>query len=356
MKFKILFVTILVNVLFCDLYAQKEFSIGQISVINLGDGRLLFRSRENDEPIEGKHRIIDGYKSEYILAEFSGGLYDGTYEFFKHNKLSEKGTYKDGLKNGDFIEYYSDGVTIKSEKKITNGKIDGIMKTYYTDGKTESEKGYKNGLEDGIERRYNYETGKMTVDCNYLDGKPDGKQMRHISSNVGDYVQISHYIKGIQTGDYSETWTNGKVRIQGKYKDGKKDGVWIENRKDGKPERSISYKNGLRDGEYKTFYTDGTIEKTTNYINDLKEGLSKEFHYDSGNIKAEYNYSNDIKEGKYKLYYDDGTTREEGRCENGKEIYRKEYYRNGKVKEVSERTSKGGWETIERYDSEGKQL
>ena len=349
---------LLANVFTCIIsysaLAQTEFSVGQITVINLGDGRLLFRTLTDDKPIEGEHRIMDGYNSEYISAQFAKGLYDGKYERYKHNRLVEKGVYKEGVRNGAFVEYYSDGA-VKSEKTFTDGKLNGVLKTYFTNGKPEIEQSYKNGVEDGIERRWHWETGQLTVDAKYADGKPDGKQTRYISSNNGDYVEISNFVKGVQTGEFSQTWTNGQVRVQGKYKDGKKDGIWIEYRKNGKPEKSTTYKNGERNGEYKTFFTDGTVEKTENYLDGQREGVSKEFFYDSGKVKNEYTYTNNVKSGKYKMYYDDGTLREEGRCDDGKEVYRKEYYKNGKVKEISERNSRGGWEILESYDSDGKQ-
>ena len=351
---KLLFASIFTCLTAFGVLAQTDFSVEQITVINLGDGRLLFRTLDKEKPVEGEHRIIDGRKSEYIQAQFVKGMYDGKYESYKYNKLVEKGGYKEGLRNGSWIEYYSDGA-IKSEKTFSNGKLDGMLKTYFTDGKTESKKEYKNGVEHGIEQRWHWETGKMTVDANYADGKPDGKQTRHIYSNTGDYVEVSNFAKGVQTGEFSQTWTNGQSRVQGKYKDGQKDGVWLEFRKNGKPEKSTTYKNGERSGEYKTFFTDGSVEKIENYLDGQREGLCKEFFYDSGKLKNEFNYANNVKQGKYKIYYEDGTLREEGRCDDGKEMYRKEYYKNGKVKEISERNSRDQWETIEKYDSDGQQ-
>ena len=62
--------------------------------------------------------------------------------------------------------------------------------------------------------------------------------------------------------------------------------------------------------------------------------------------------SRTVSEGAYKRYFDTGKLREEGCCEADSEVYRKEYYANGKLKSVAERKG-GGWNTIERYDSEG---
>lgn len=46
--------------------AQKEYPIEQVSAINVGDGRILFRDLKTEKPLNGDHRIIDGYHSAYI--------------------------------------------------------------------------------------------------------------------------------------------------------------------------------------------------------------------------------------------------------------------------------------------------
>lgn len=91
--------------------------------------------------------------------------------------------------------------------------------------------------------------------------------------------------------------------------------------------------------------------KTTNYFNDKLDGVTKEFYFGSGKYKSEYTFKNGKREGAYKLYFDNGKLREEGRCEADSEVYRKEYYANGKLKSVAERKG-GNWNTIERYDSD----
>ena len=79
---------------------EKVYQVDELSVINYGDGRLLFRQYDKDNtPLNGSHRIIDGYRSEYILAEFKDGMYNGDYKYFKKNRLKEEGTYKEGRKD-----------------------------------------------------------------------------------------------------------------------------------------------------------------------------------------------------------------------------------------------------------------
>lgn len=307
---------------------EKVYKIEEITVINYGDGRLLFRlNNEEKTPLNGSHRLIDGYHSEYILADFKDGMYHGNCRHFKENKLLEECRYKEGNRDGLYKCYYGDGQTVQSERTFIDGKVDGVSRTYHSNGKVETEKVYKLGIEDGYDRRYGSD-GTLTLDECYKDGKRDGKWTQHLSSNLGDMVRISFYKNGLPDGQWSETW------------------------KDGKPEKSTTYKNDEKNGEEITYFTDGTPEKSSNYLNGKLNGVTKEFYFESGKCKSEYTFKNGKREGAYKRYFDTGKLREEGCCEADSEVYRKEYYANGKLKSVAERKG-GGWNTIERYDSEG---
>ena len=146
MKKLILFIGLLLFA-FLNVCAQKEYQIEQVSAINMGDGRILFRDLKTDKPLDGEHRIIDGYHSAYILADFKEGLYNGKYEEHEYNKLICEGAYKEGRKNGVF-KMYSDEGRLKEEKSYKDGKLDGAHKTYYTTGKVERERNYRMGKQD----------------------------------------------------------------------------------------------------------------------------------------------------------------------------------------------------------------
>lgn len=92
---KKLFFALLLSVSFSLVEAQETiYQVDEVSVINNGDGRLLFRKMDEAKtPLNGENRIIDGYHSAYILAGFKNGMYDGKYQFFKNNKLKEEGFF-----------------------------------------------------------------------------------------------------------------------------------------------------------------------------------------------------------------------------------------------------------------------
>lgn len=331
---------------------EKIHQVDEITVINYGDGRLLFREATSDKtPLQGEHRIIDGYRSEYILAGFKDGMYDGKYRHFKRNLLAEESDYKEGRLEGERKQYYGDGETLQSHASFVGGKLNGVIKNFFRDGKVETEKEYKMGVEDGFDHRYDSE-GKLVLDQFYKAGRPDGKWVEHIVSNVGNYTRICYYKDGLRQGEWTETWENGSPRNQTSYKDGKKDGKYVTYSTTGNPLKSIGYKNDEKDGEEISYYTNGKIEKSVGYAGGKRNGLTREYFYDSGKLKSEYHFKNGLLEGDYKRFYEDGKLREEGRCEKDYEVYRKEYYDNGQLKSVAERDG-GAWNTIERYNPDG---
>jgi len=205
--------TLLLGIISLNTSAQeKVYQIEEVSVINYGDGRLLFRQQDKDKtPLQGEHRIIDGYHSEYILATFKDGMYDGLYRHFKRNVLAEESTYKNGNLEGYRKVYYGDGKTLQRESPLTGGKLNGIAKTYFSNGKVETEVGYKMGEQDGFDRRYD-ENGELRLDTYYKDGKPDGNWVQHFISNVGNYTRRCSYKNGLLAGEYSEIWSDGNPR------------------------------------------------------------------------------------------------------------------------------------------------
>ena len=73
------------------------------------------------------------------------------------------------------------------ESTFIDGKMNGIIKSYYQNGQVETEVSYKMGVQDGPDRRYS-EDGKLLLDTYYKDGLPDGNWVEHITSNRGDYT------------------------------------------------------------------------------------------------------------------------------------------------------------------------
>lgn len=68
-------------------------------------------------------------------------------EYYKtpKNALSSKAIYKDGKRNGKYIKYYTDGKPYY-QVNYTNGKMDGLKKSYHKNGNLIAQPPYKQSL------------------------------------------------------------------------------------------------------------------------------------------------------------------------------------------------------------------
>lgn len=281
--------------------AQKEYAIEQVSSINMGDGRMLYRDLKNEQPLNGQHRIIDGYHSAYIQAEFKDGFYNGEYKAYEYNKLTKEGKYKEGLKHGIFKEYYSSGEKVKLETSYANGKLDGWRKSYYTDGNIEREQHFKEGKEHGIERNYD-NNGELRRECNYSNGEYDGKQMILYRGNMGDVVERFNYRNGKQEGEFSQTYLTGVPHILGQYTAGKKSGRWITILENSDTLKIETFNAGREEGQQVVFNSEtGLREYEDQLKNDKRNGLCKEYDPKTGEVICEAEYVNGKKHGKVKM-------------------------------------------------------
>ncbi|PXV68816.1 antitoxin component YwqK of YwqJK toxin-antitoxin module [Dysgonomonas alginatilytica] len=249
--------------------AQNQIQLADIELTNLGDGQMYGHSRDEEKtPINGKSRIITGFTTEYIDAEFAKGYAIGKWEYYKDNKLSVYVTYDNGYMDGEYAELFPSG-TPKLEGKFVKGKKEGEWQTYnsdgdkkltevykanelekkityYTNGNIDTERNYKNGKEDGAVKQYTLE-GVLKSEKNFVNGKQVGKQIQYYASNNGDYIETSNYSPdGKKEGEYSEVYADSKsFKVKGQYSKNQKDGKWVFENKAGKRVREEVYENGV---------------------------------------------------------------------------------------------------------------
>lgn len=98
---------------------------------------------DDDDILEQEYlsdRILDNSK------EGEGKPFTGlTYEVYPNGNLIYYCYYKNGFKDGDFIEFYNDG-KIKSIQHMKRGTISGIESIWYHNGVLKSETKYEYGV------------------------------------------------------------------------------------------------------------------------------------------------------------------------------------------------------------------
>lgn len=225
----------LITLLLCLLlgtpaYAQKTIEWQNIETATDSYQHIVYYQRGKKKPLNGSFRIRKGMDEEIMTLK--KGLMDGKYRRLRDGIVREEGSYTDGRRNGLFVEYYQDGTTHRKDTPMKYGKIDGTVITYFSNGKKESEKTYRNSLEHGVERRYDLSSGEILIEGQWIDGKKEGRWKEVFDAGGGiTGVKLQRYRNGRLDGPYSVVMSKGGkpyITIRGQFSEGKKIGKWSQ--------------------------------------------------------------------------------------------------------------------------------
>ena len=104
----------------------------------------------------------------------------------------------------------------------------------------------------------------------YKNNKRDGKWLEYHLDSESTSNETT-YKNGNKTGEYVKYYIDGRIEVDGKYLDNKRDGEWKWYIKD-TVWKSIQYKGGLMDGKYKELHPNGKVWKSFKYKRDKKHG------------------------------------------------------------------------------------
>lgn len=113
--------------------------------------------------------------------------------FYNGKKKMSEGNYINKKKEGIWITYHFDGVSIMAEEPYKNDQLHGIKKVYYPSGNLSEEIEYKNGIEDGISVQY-AENGVKIKETQYKKGVLDGPII--IRNAEGEIIDQDEYVDG----------------------------------------------------------------------------------------------------------------------------------------------------------------
>lgn len=172
----------------------------------------------------------------------------------------------------------------------------------------------KNGMPTQIFGYYLlYQEGK------YIDGKREGiwkfyaledKTFKKILQ------QEVNFVNGEKVGDFKYYYPSGKLGIEGKYLSNQLEGEVTSFYENGKLYGKRLYTNGLRVGTHTYLYPNGKLELELSFINDTLDGLYQTF-YPNGNIQESFSYMKGKENGLYKYYYENGQLWIEKEYKNG---------------------------------------
>ena len=112
--------------------------------------------------------------------------------------------------------------------------------------------------------------------------------------NVEELIERKEivYLKGTYrgyTGKSYELHPNGQKEMEGKYKDGKQDGLWVWWYENGQKEMEVNNKDGKEDGLLVEWYENGQKSIEYNFEDGKQDGLETWWD-ENGQLRSEVNW------------------------------------------------------------------
>ena len=307
-------------------------------------------------------------KADKLVQEEIRNDYKKEYLKRKNNLEKIEGIKENLFSDDEFVFRLEDGIVTEASRIIEKIHNTSVTQTFDEKGNLLTIIFFITGDENSLLYRYYDKDLNLAIDINCIDGKCI--QKGYYSNKELAYIKegkLTENLDVLANGKYTEYYKNGKIKIQGNYKEGRRNGefkTFLKNSKsagsviykDGKIIKStliksmkdnasfspISYvnydldtsysigkvdfpnkllktyymynKKGVLNGDSIKYYEEGNIQSIVPYKNNLVEGLIIRY-YENGNIKEEVNYKNDKMNGEAKSYDENGKL-------NGKTIFK----------------------------------
>ncbi len=260
------------------------------------------------------------------------------------------------VKHGPLKSWYESG-QLEAIIQYKNGQMDGEASIWYKNGNHQFTGKYDKGYlvaetlwdekgKEQLSRKYRIETiyyktspqnnltplkEKYTV---IMDGQQD--TLRHGAYrswyNDGKLRMITDYAEGKLNGFAKEWHSNGLIKSEGYYKNGRREGPWLYKYENGERYISLFFREDKKDGSYKLWYPSGGLKEMRNYKSDTLDGEYMAKFID-GSPKESRFYKNGLLEGTARLWYKSkGLNQETQWSNNSLNGTFKEWYANGRLK------------------------
>jgi len=278
-------------------------------------------------------------KQEVFKDDVISGITKNFYSDSAENLVKKTIPYENGRREGLGYEYAKDGriisiITFSKNFIISNEKINvkdidnlkqGVWKEYFVNKRLKTEKRYKNDKLNGYVKQYNRQ-GKLENATLYLNGEEQSDE-----NNIADFdINTTYFSDGTpkSTSVYNKAGkrdgvstfytTDGTVLKTEIYKNGyllKKgiidingfyQGKWEEYYLDGKVKLKGSYKNGKKYGKWEYYFITGTLEQKGSYDSNGKYTGEWNWYYENGNLLRREEFRKGIEDGVLEEYAIDG--------------------------------------------------
>lgn len=300
---------------------QNEIDFSQISTRN----GLAYQVNENS-PFTGK-----------VSSKLENG------------QIIISGSYKNGKKDGEWLEYFNNG-QLKKKENYSSGNYDGKFESYNKDGSPVILTNYSNGKLNNNYKEYNRKN-ILISDINYDNGNYNGS-FKKFNDN-GILITSTNYKNGSIDGLYTNYYENGNKKLEYSMSNNNYVNEYTMYNNDGVVKTQFDYSSGSKKnkGTWKKYWNKdwkivdnpSTYYSTVSFDNSGKPSTRVKFYYQKNNkIQSEHTYLTvepDLKEGEAIWYSEDGGITMKGNFKNGKRdglwetYYKTNNYVGTKIKE-----------------------
>ena len=260
----------------------------------------------------------------------NGKLHGLKKEWWESGAIREKMNFIAGYRHGEFTRYYDNG-SLKIKENYEKDILEGTFNGYYRNGKNEYEYNYTNGVKNGMSTTFFDFSGKQTYanvgyieqQVMFVDGVPHGELNSYY--RAGNPRRIVTYNMGVLHGPSTLYHINALLAEEGFYKNGKKDSIRkVYDNLLGNLISQEFYKNGVKNGEWINYNQLGDTVTVNNYKDGVLHGISKT--YEDRVINNIGEYVNGKKHGLWKTGQANNYKRREGSFNMGIEVGEWFYY------------------------------
>lgn len=326
---------------------QPDFSVVNIQQISLGNGVQVYKDIDKRMYISGDY-YIQIYPSLYALATFNKGILQKDYQEYRDKSLDKKYFYKNGLLEGVQETFYTEGGK-RSVSQYKNGII--LSRTdFHQNGQIAQDEKYdEQGRRNGVIVAYDSD-GKKKSESNYGHGSLQGRSVEYDKDGA---TKVTYYKDSRAEGEYKLIYANGKTKTEGlNNSNSNKEGKWTEYYDNGNLKNEIFYTDGIKDGVDIAYYENGKIKSSAEYKKGLKNGAYKEYNESPYVLLTESSYKDDRLDGIYKGY-NEGKIWRDCIYKDGKLISEKQYL-NGVLSVLKMLDQYGNLVDVRKYDAAGK--
>jgi len=173
-----------------------------------------------------------------------------------------EGQFKNNIPQGTF-NYYFPGGSLKAVSVFSEEGKTTTTTTWFPNGKKNAEGKYVNEKREGLWRFFSEFDESLVAEENYKAGKKNGIARTYYAGKT--LVELITWKDGLREGSWIQYFDDGTIKLQGTYKNDLKEGAITVFYPTSQKFNTGQYLNGYPDGKWLSYDLDGKLVSTDIY-------------------------------------------------------------------------------------------